>query len=156
METNSHKLPKLAVAAPARSCESEEQHRIYCELAERVYRKHDPASDAERTLTNDILVATWLLHGWKLQCADRRRAYRALRRENPQAPELAALKEQWDHGEWHAGKQSLFLSRRRRLFAELREEYERRLAEAGYTLEEAREAYYASVCPEELPLAEAA
>ncbi len=136
-------LPRFAPPPNPRFCQDADQEARYVELAQRVYRKHAPVSYAEVTLANDILVATWLLHFWKIRCANLRKNYRTLREQNPEAPELAAIRAEREHGERQACAQTYFLSRRRRLYAELRVQYERALAEAGYTLQDAREAFLA-------------
>jgi membrane-bound lytic murein transglycosylase MltF len=104
--------------------------------------QYAPASEAELHLTHDVIRAFWLSNHWKLRRLDAKKKQKAFLAANPGSPPCPELKREDEFARWHSIKQSLFLARRRELFNQIRQQYEADLVAAGYTLEEARSAFW--------------
>jgi hypothetical protein len=127
--------------AMARVCETPHKQEQFRNTALKFHARFQPVHPKEADLVNDMVRAYWLMNYWKRLAGDARREMRALEEGEANAPRLAELKQVREHCQWHAVKQSMFLNRRKKSYNDARAEYLRELAEAGYTLAEAR-AYF--------------
>lgn len=129
----------------ARVCPTPELEERFRAVVQRFHTQLEPAIQGEFDLCNDIARAYWLMNYWKRLVADTKRRQKELKQTEPESPRLAELEKEREHNQWHWIKQQLFMNRLKKRYQEVRAEYEAELAAAGYTIDEAREAFLQSL-----------
>jgi hypothetical protein len=129
----------------ARVCPTPELEERFRIVVQRFHTELEPAIQGEFDLCNDIARAYWLMNYWKRLTNQSRGQLKALKKTEPESPRLAELEKEREHNQWHWIKQQLLMNRLKKRYEEVRAEYAAELAAAGYTIDEAREAFLQSL-----------